>query len=217
MSLDNIFFQLCASLLFLTVILLHITKKNISEVLLYGVQSVAVVLLMGLSLFKVSSLSLMAVLVIMLVVKVILTPIFFTRIINQYKLKFTDSRYLSTPITMFVIALILLLVGSDVFRPLTEIAPDYKAYLTLVLAAMLISIFLITNRKSVVSQAVGVLSLENSIVMFAIFAGLEQSPLFQLGIIFDIFIWILLAVVFVSMIFRHFGTLDATNMKNLKG
>ena len=217
MSLDNLFFQLCASLLFLTVILLHITKKNISEVLLYGLQSVAVVTLMGLSVFKVSSLSLVAVLIIMLVVKVILTPIFFTRIINQYKLKFTDSRYLSTPITMFVIALILLLVGSDIFRPLTEIAPDYKAYLTLVLAAMLISIFLIINRKGVVSQAMGVLSLENSIVMFAIFAGLEQSPLFQLGIIFDIFIWILLAVVFVSMIFRHFGTLDATNMKNLKG
>ncbi|MEI7918482.1 MAG: hypothetical protein WCH58_03805 [Candidatus Saccharibacteria bacterium] len=217
MSLDNIFFQLCASLLFLTVILLHITKKNISEVLLYGLQSTAVVVLMGLSVFKSSSLSLVAVLIIMLTVKVVLTPIFFARIINQYKLKFTDSRYLSTPITLFVIALILLLVGSDVFRPLTEIAPDYKAYLTLVLAAMLMSVFLIINRKGVVSQAMGVLSLENSIVMFAIFAGLEQSPLFQLGIIFDIFIWILLAVVFVSMIFRHFGTLDATNMKNLKG
>ena len=80
---------------------------------------------------------------------------------------------------------------------------------------MLLSIFLTINRKSALSQIIGILSLENSIVAFAIFAGLEQSPSLQIGILFDISIWLTIATAFISMIYAHFGSLDITSMKNL--
>jgi len=66
------------------------------------------------------------------------------------------------------------------------------------------------------SQIIGILSLENTIVAFTIFAGLEQSASLQIGIIFDIFVWLIIATVFVSMIYKHFGSLDVTSMKTLK-
>jgi len=66
------------------------------------------------------------------------------------------------------------------------------------------------------SQIIGILSFENSIVVFAVFANLEQSAALQLGIVFDIFIWIMIASVFISMLYKHFGTLNVSSMKNLK-
>jgi len=45
---------------------------------------------------------------------------------------------------------------------------------------------------------------------------LEQSPTLQLGIIFDIAVWIVISTVFTSMIYQHFGSLDVTEMKSLK-
>ena len=71
------------------------------------------------------------------------------------------------------------------------------------------------NRKGVLSQMLGILSVENGIVAFALFSGLEQNPALQLGITFNILIWIMIASVFATMIFRQFGSLDVTTMKKL--
>jgi hydrogenase-4 component E len=217
MILDSIIMQICAAVIFLTAVVLHIAKKNSTEIIVYGVQSVAIISLLILSLVENFSLSLLAVIATMFVIKVILTPVFFVRLIKTYKAKFTDSSFLGTTSTMVVIASILPLIGSSVFGPLIKIAPEHEIYLLLSLAAIFISMFFIINQKSVMSQSIGVLSMENSIVAFAIFAGLEQSPLLQLGTIFDMTVWVILAVIFVGMIFRHFGALDTTNMNNLKG
>jgi hydrogenase-4 membrane subunit HyfE len=81
---------------------------------------------------------------------------------------------------------------------------------------MLISIFIMVNRKGALSQIIGVLSFENCIVAFGIFAGLEQSSVLQLGIIFDIGAWLVIATVLVAMVYRHTGSLDVTNLRHLR-
>ena len=88
--------------------------------------------------------------------------------------------------------------------------------LLLAVAMMLISVFLIINRKGALSQMIGVLSLENGIVSFACLAGLEQTPGLQLGIIFDILVWVIIATVFASMVYKQYGSLDVTAMTHLK-
>jgi hydrogenase-4 membrane subunit HyfE len=72
------------------------------------------------------------------------------------------------------------------------------------------------NRKGTLSQMVGVLSLENSIVVFALLASLEQSAVLQTGIIFDVCVWMIIAIVLVSMVYRHTQSFDTTNMKKLR-
>lgn len=63
---------------------------------------------------------------------------------------------------------------------------------------------------------VGVLSLENSIVLFAAVAGLESTAGPQIGILFDISVWVIIATVFASMMYTHFGSLNVSKMNSLK-
>ncbi len=213
---NAVFSQFAMTLIFILAVYFHIAKKNINVAVMYGVQSLVVVALLVASFLEQGAVSLLIVALVTSLVKVLLAPMFFARLIKRHEFKFTISSYLSTPLTLLVVALISVLVNSRIFAPVTRIVPANATYLSLALAAMLISIFLMINRKGALSQIVGVLSLENSIVAFAIFAGLEQSPALQLGIIFDIFIWLMISIIFVSMLYKHFGSLDVTSMKHLK-
>lgn len=208
--------QFCIVLLSLTTFGMHVVKKNYSVVAMYGLQSSAIVGLLLISFHEQRSLSLLLVALVTLVVKVIMAPTFFSRLLKRHKLKFAVSTYASTPLTLIIITGIIMLANSAIFAPLITVAPAAHSHIILSISMMLISIFLMVNRKGALSQVIGVLSLENSIVAFAIFAGLEQSAVLQVGILFDIFVWSNIAIVLVSMVYRHVGSLDTTSMRELQ-
>lgn len=213
----SLFLQICMAVFCLASVGLHIVKKNMTEVYLYCLQSAAVTALLGVSLWRHRSVGLLAVVAVTLLVKVILAPAFFARLIKRHELKINANTYANAPETLLAIVLTLLLVGSHFFAPLTNLVPENHTYLVLSLTVLLTSILLVANRKGILSQAVGILSLENAIMAFAFFAGLEQSPVLELGIVFDVFVWLMVASVFVTMVHKHFGASDVTSMKNLKG
>lgn len=210
------FLQFLLSILFLTIIFLHLTKKNSGTVTAYGVQSIAVILILLGSFLQTGNKPLVFVIVMTLLVKVIMAPKFFMRLIRKYKLTFSVSTYLNMPLTLIVLAALTAIAHSQKISPLTNIIPAHSVLLSLSFSAILTSLFLIVNRKDALSQAIGILSLENSLVIFAVFAGLEQSPILQIGIMFDILIWLVIATVFISMIYQHFKSLDTSFMKHLK-
>ena len=210
------FLQFLLGVLFLSIIYLHLARKNFEAVVAYAVQSSAITVLLFASFMETNSIPLLFVVLVTLIVKAILGPVFFFRLIQKHKLTYSVSTYLNMPLALIIIAVFTAISRFQQFSPLTNIIPANHALLSLALAAIFTSLFLIINRKDAISQAIGVLSMENSIVAFAIFAGLEQSPMLQLGIVFDIFIWLIIATVFISMIYRHFGSLDTSTMKHLK-
>lgn len=210
------FLQFSVEVIFLSIVFLHLAKKNIWAALAYGVQSLAIVAVLAGYYFATGNISLLIIALLTIIIKVILAPIFFIRLIQKHELKFLVSTYLNTPLTLLFLAALTALAYSNKFSTLTNIIPENHVLLSLALGAMLLSLFLIVNRKGALSQIIGILSLENSLVAFAIFAGREQSLGLQIGIIFDIFVWLVIATVFVSMIFRYFGSLDVTSMKHLK-
>ena len=204
------------TVIFAAAVFLHLVKKNYPAVRLYIAQSAAVGLLLLLSFFEEPSALMIIAIIATIVVKVVIAPYFFFGLIKRHRLKFSVSTYLNTPTTLLTIAALVVLTHTDYFRPLVYLAPEGKNILLLSVATILISIFLIINRKGALSQMLGILSLENGIVSFALFAGLEQNPGLQLGITFNILIWIIIASVFTSMIYRQFGSLDVTRMKDLR-
>jgi hydrogenase-4 component E len=208
--------EILLAIIFLTIVFLHIAKKNMAVVVAYGIQSSAIVAILFESFVQTGNLSLLFLVLLVFVVKVVLAPIFFVKLIKKHELAFSVSMYLNMPLTLIVLAGLTAVANSNKFAPLTNIIPANQTLLSLALSAMLLSLFLIINRKGALSQIVGILSLENSIVAFAVFAGLEQSLGLQVGIIFNISIWLVIATVFMSMIYRHFGTLDVTSMTDLK-
>ncbi|HUX35530.1 MAG TPA: hypothetical protein VMV71_00690 [Candidatus Paceibacterota bacterium] len=200
-----------------TAIFMHLSKKSSIVVSLYMVQSLAVsVFLFGAAASGVSII-LGLVACFMFVIKVIVAPYFFRKLIERHQLIFSASTYLSEPLTLVALAALAAFPHSQLFRPLAILSKENADALFLAVASMLISIFLIINRKGILSQMIGVLSLENSLVSFAFLAGLEETPALQLGIIFDISIWLVIATIFASMIYEKFGSFDVTTlMRNLK-
>lgn len=217
MTLDNpqILFFLEA-IIFTSVIFIHLSKKNSFAIFLYMAQSLAVALFLLSSSLKEASWALALVAVAVFAVKVIIAPLFFRDLIKKHQLKFSVSTYLNAPMTLVVLAGLIAFAHSSFFSPLAILSKENFHALLLALAAMLIAVFVIINRKGALSQMIGILSLENAIVSFAFLAGLEQNAGPQLGIVFDILVWIIIATVFASMIYKQFGSLDVSVMKNLK-
>ena len=216
-AMNNSFFQFTAiTAVFLSAVLLHITKRNLTAVFLYFIQSLAVAALLFQPLFENFSMIVLLMAGLTLAIKAVVAPLFFSKLIKRHQLKFSASTYLNTPLTLIVIAALAALTNSRIFSHIASIDPDNKKILALAIAVILVSFFLIINRKGAVSQIIGILSLENGIVAFALFSGLEQSPALQIGVIFDLFVWVIIAAVFISMIYKQFGSLDVTELKHLK-
>lgn len=208
--------QILLPIFFLTIVYLHLVKKNFGAAVMYGVQSFVIVLLWINAYSETHAVSLLWVAGLVLVVKVVLAPVFFIRLMQRHRVKFTASTYLSAPLTFVGISLLTALAYADVLRPLTEIIPAHQSLLSIALAGVFISLLLTINRKGALSQIIGILSLENSIVAFALFAGLEQSLALQVGVMFTVFVWIIIATIFISMLYKHFGSFDVTEMNKLQ-
>jgi hydrogenase-4 component E len=204
------------TVLFLSVIFMHLAKKNFAVIFLYALQSFIVTFILFSSSLKEDSLLLMAVATATFFVKVVIAPYFFFGLMKKHRLQFSVSTYLNGPMTLIVLTLLTAFSYSHFFRPLTILSPYDGNALLLAVGMILISLFLIVNRKGVLSQMVGILSLENAIVSFAYITGLEASAGAQVGILFDILVWIVIATGFASMIYRHFGSLDSSAMQHLK-
>lgn len=197
-------------------IFMHLVRKNSSIVLLYMLQSAIIVSLLIIDSMARAGAALIMVIVLTFTVKVVIAPVFFFSLIRRNKLKFSVSTFLNAPLTLIVLAVLIAIAHSQFFNPLTAVLTRGPDTLFLSIAGMLVAFFLIINRKGAMSQMIGVLSLENSMVAFASMTGLEQTAGLQIGIVFDILVWTVIAVVFVSMIYRQYGSLDVSAMKHLR-
>jgi hydrogenase-4 component E len=204
------------TMLFLTVVSMHLTRKNSSHIMLYTAQSLVISAALFQSSFLDFSPMLMLVALITLAVKVILAPYFFFGLIKKHRLQYSVSTHLNGPLTFIVLAALTAFSFSHLFQPLAILAPGNEKTLFLAMAMMFISLFLIINRKGALSQMTGILSMENAIVSFAYVAGLESTVGPKIGILFDILVWVVIATVFASMIYKHFGSLDVSGMNQLR-
>jgi len=204
------------ALLFLAVVFMHLVKKNSTLVTVYALQSICVIALLAVMGITEHEQGLLLAALVTFVVKVVLAPIIFMRAIKDTNEKRVAGAYLNTPLTLIVLLTLLLLAQSDVFAALSHLAPSAERFVPLALAALFISLFLAINEKGIVYQIVGVLSMENCIVALGSFFGLEHTFALELGILFDICMWMVGAAVFISLIRYHFGTLDASAIKDLR-
>ncbi len=200
---------------FLATLALHLVKTNRNLIRFYLLQSLVVVaFLLAIGLAE-GDRGLVIVALLSGLIKVVIAPLFFARLIRRYGTRFTTNNYLSTPLTLTVLMGLVLFSYSSIFLPLGMLVPSAFGILPLNLAMILISIFMLINRRGAFSQMVGILSLENSILLLASFIGIRQPVALEMGIVFDIVIWMIIAQVFISMIYRQFGTLSVDKMKRL--
>lgn len=201
---------------FLLAILMHLTRRNANLVRLYMIQSlflIGILLILG---FSSGEKSLLWMALLTLFVKVIAAPIFFFRVLRRIPgAEMSATNYLSTPQTLLAITALVVLSYSKIIVPLGVSTPDLLGLFSLNLSMVLTSIFLLINRRGIFTQIVGILCLENSIVLLSTIVGAKQPVGLEIGMLFDIALWIVVALVFISMIHTQFGTLSTIPLKKL--
>jgi hydrogenase-4 membrane subunit HyfE len=204
------------SLLFLSVVFMHLTKRNVALVAVYAIQSLAVIAILAVIGISEREPGLVLAAVLACIVKVVLAPIIFMRAIKSHDERALTGTYLNTPLTLIVMLTLLLLAQTDVFAVLAQRSAGAEQAVSLALASIFISMFLAINQKGIMYQIVGVLSMENAIVALGSLFGVEHTFALEFGILFDIGMWMVGAAVFISLIHHHFGTLDTSVIKDLR-
>lgn len=202
-------------LVLLTAIAMHLTRKNMTVLMLYGAQSAAAgLLLLSLGLREGEDVLVMIALL-TLIIKAVAAPIFFSRLIHNVTKEKTSNNYLSTPLSLLTIMALMVFASSEVFRAFVPPESLSAGYLSLNFAVIFISAFLMFNRRGALGQIIGILSFENGVVLLAALLEIAQPISLEVGIVFDLVVWIVIAQVFITLVYRQFGTLDVTEMRRL--
>lgn len=202
-------------IIFFLTIPMNIVKKNATIVGLYCLQSIALVILLGTNANQEHSVWLALLAASILVVKVYGARRLFLGFIRRHRESFSTGSYLNVPLTIAVLVLLAIFAQSSVFTPLFMTAGHEVRFGLLLVASALMSIFLAVNRKGILLQIIGILSLENSIFALGHFFDPTQSSGLELGIVFDVLFWMIIASVYVSLIYRHYKSLDVTSLREL--
>lgn len=200
---------------FLGAVFMHLLHRNVSVIRLYMLQSLSVGSFLALIGFVNGAWELLAIAVVTVAVKALIAPTFFFGLMRRFKLERTANNYLSHPFTLILIAAIVIFSYSGFSAALAPLSPALAPLLPLNWATIFISIFLMYNRRGAFGQIVGVLSLENGIVAMAAVLGIAQPLSLELGVVFDLVVWIVVANLFIAMLHRQFGTLNVTEMRKL--
>lgn len=219
MNLSIEFLVLSGMLAFLFTLLMHLTRKNTTLVGLYLLQSLTLVVFLGVISFLGNDTLPLIPALLTLFVKVIFAPYFFFRLIKGSKEYFTSKTYLGIPLSLLVILGLSVFLSTrtlPAFGGVSEYGIFPIGYTPFYLLGMFLSIFLIVNHKDMLAQMIGMLSLENWIVFASAFVGFKHSLVLELGITVDIVLWILIATIFAAMLQRSHGSMNVADLTHLK-
>lgn len=200
--------------LFITVILINLVNRNDTVVSLFQAASLLVVVALLQLGYAEGAYGLMVAGVLSLLVKGVLAPYFLRRQIVRYESFFAPATYLRIPMTLVVLAILTAFAHFMVYAN-TPIATD-KAMAMILLASIFGMCFFMINRTGTLAQIIGILSIENSIVLFTVLLGVAHSVALEVAIAFDLLVWIAIATTFLTLIYRQFGSLEHAPMSHLK-
>ncbi len=154
-----------------------------------------------------------------LVVKVILVPILFERLVERMKIHEEIEPIVNVPLSV-VISGALTLVGYVVAESFYK--PDEPPGLGHNMLAVAISLFLIgfftmINRRKALSQVLALLSLENGLFLAAISLTYGMPLIVELGVFFDVLVAAMVLGILVYRIRETFESMDVSRLRKLRG
>jgi len=160
--------------------------------------------------------------VFMLLVKVILLPVMFERLVAKVDIRREIDPLVNAPISVIVAGLLTLLayvVAESFHRPDEPIGPASLGHNTLAvaIALFLIGFFMMVNRRKALSQVLALLSLENGIFLAAISLTYGMPMIVEVGIFFDVLVGAMVLAILVYRIRETFDSTDVSRLSRLKG
>jgi hydrogenase-4 component E len=112
----------------------------------------------------------------------------------------------------------LTLLGYLVARPFTSLARLGNNTLAVAIALVLTGFFLMINRRKAISQVIGLLTVENGVMLAAIALTTYGMPLVvEFGIFFDVLVAVMILGILIYRIRETFASMDTSKLNQLKG
>jgi hydrogenase-4 component E len=112
----------------------------------------------------------------------------------------------------------LTLLGYMVARPFTTLTRLGSNTLAVAITLLLTGFFLMINRRKAITQVLGLLTVENGVMLAAVALTTYGMPLVvELGIFFDVMVAVMVLGILVYRIRESFSSMDTGKLSQLKG
>lgn len=152
-----------------------------------------------------------------LVLKTVVIPQVFFRIIRRLGIRKEVDSYINIPFSL-LLAVLLVFVSFYVAgdgKILKSVS--FSEFIPLAISTVFFGMLLMTTRKKAIMQMLGLLLIENGLFLMAITMTFGMPLLVELGIFFDVLVGVMIMGLFVFKIRGAFESLDVDDMTVLKG
>ncbi len=153
-------------------------------------------------------------------IKVILVPILFERLVDRIDIHHEIAPIVNTPISVVIsggLTLVAYVVSGSFYHPEAGAASLGRNTLAVAISVFLIGFFMMINRRKALTQVLALLSLENGIFLAAICLTYGMPLIVELGVFFDVLVAALVLGILVYRIRESFESMDVSKMRRLRG
>jgi hydrogenase-4 component E len=151
--------------------------------------------------------------------KAVLLPIMLERLVTKIEIRQEIQPYLNVPISVIIsggLTLLAYAVAESFQRP-EETARLGHNTLAVAISLFLIGFFMMVNRRKALTQVLGLLSLENGLLLAAISLTYGMPLIVEIGIFFDVLVAALLLAILIYRIRETFDSMDVSRLSRLRG
>ena len=154
--------------------------------------------------------------------KAIAMPIVLERLVQKIEIRQEIQPFLNVPISVIVsggLTLLAYSVAESFQRPeeATGAASLGHNTLAVAIALFLIGFFMMVNRRKALTQVLGLLSMENGLLLAAISLTYGMPLIVEVGIFFDVLVAALLLAILIYRIQEELDSMDVSRLSRLRG
>jgi hydrogenase-4 component E len=151
-----------------------------------------------------------------LVIKTFVIPMFLTKILHQNQIYRDDEPHIPNFYSLVISSILLFagfLISNINYQAFDGINPIYFG---VSISVIIISLFLITVRRKVLTNIIDFIAMENGIFLLSLSVAKEMPLIVKLGVLLDIFIAVFILGLFINTINKAFEDLNVSKLSDLK-
>lgn len=208
---------LCAALMLVLQLLLVVQRMLLTSIRLFALQSLLLAAIAAIVAYFHNATHVYWVAVLTLIGKVMFLPWLLNRLVRRINIVQEIDPLLNPPTAMLICGALTLL-GYVVARPFTTLERLGNNTLAVAVTLLLTGFFLMFNRRKAVTQVLGLLTVENGVMLAAVALTTYGMPLVvELGIFFDVMVAVMVLGILVYRIRETFASMDVGRLSQLKG
>lgn len=208
---------LLAALMLVLQLLLVVQRMLLTSIRIFALQSVMLAAIATVVAYYHNATHVYVIAVLTIIGKVLLLPRLLNRLVRRINIVQEIEPLLNAPTAMLVCGGLTLL-GYVVARPFTTLEKLGNNTLAIAITLLLTGFFLMFNRRKAITQVLGLLTVENGVMLAAVALTTYGMPLVvELGIFFDVMVAVMVLGILVYRIRESFASMDTSKLSQLKG